>query len=63
MNKIVTPHLVIREISITDLNALYALLSNKDVMRYSAHGPYSKKQTEDWISFITEHYKKYPFCM
>lgn len=63
MNRFITAKLAIREISITDLDALHALLSNKDVMRYSAHGPYSKKQTEDWISFITEHYKKYPLGM
>lgn len=62
-NKIDTARLTIREITANDLNALYGLLSNEDVMRYSVHGPYSKKQTEDWISFITEHYKKYPLGM
>lgn len=62
-NTIATENLEIREINASDLVALYALLSNKDVMRYSVHGPYSEKQTEDWISFITEHYKKYPLGM
>ncbi len=61
--KIDTYRLKIREIGANDLNALYELLSNNDVMCYSVHGPYSKKQTEDWIRFITEHYKKYPLGM
>ena len=63
MDNINTDNLIIREIKHTDLNQLFLLLSNKDVMRYSAHGPYSEKQTKDWIGFITEHYKKYPLGM
>jgi len=46
MDNINTDNLIIREIKHTDLNQLFLLLSNKDVMRYSAHGPYSEKQTK-----------------
>lgn len=55
--------MVIRLICKNDLKALYSLLSNKEVMRYSAYGPYSKKQTEDWISFIQDYYINYPLGM
>lgn len=63
MKEIETINLIIRKICKTDLNDLYILLSNKDVMRYSIHGPYSKKQTEDWINFMLDYYTKYPFGM
>ncbi|MDZ5762001.1 GNAT family N-acetyltransferase [Candidatus Cyrtobacter comes] len=61
MNNIAkTQNLIIREIADTDFEALFNLLSNKEVMRYSVRGPYSKEQTKDWMLFILERYKKYP---
>jgi len=61
MNNIAnTQNLIIREIVGNDSEALFNLLSNKEVMRYSVRGPYSKEQTKDLMLFILERYKKYP---
>jgi ribosomal-protein-alanine N-acetyltransferase len=61
MNNIATTqNLIIREIVDNDFEALFNLLSNKEVMRYSVRGPYSKEQTKDWMLFILERYTKYP---
>ena len=59
LQPIKTDQLIIREITKKDLSALYKLLSDKEVMRYSVHGPCTIIQTKDWISFISEHYTKY----
>lgn len=56
MKKLNTTNLIIREIKNTDINPLFELLSNKEVMHYSVHGPYSMQQTKDWISFMLDHY-------
>ena len=53
-------NLIIREIVDNDFEALCNLLSNKEVMRYSVRGPYSKEQTKDLMLFILDRYKKYP---
>lgn len=58
MKNINTPNLIIREINNTDINSLFVLLSNKEVMHYSVHGPYSMQQTKDWISFMLDYYAK-----
>ncbi len=55
-----TQNLMIREIVETDFEALFNLLRNKEVMRYSVRGPYSKEQTQDWMLFTLDRYKKYP---
>lgn len=61
MNNIAkTPNLIIRKITDTDFEALFKLLSNKEVMRYSVRGPYSKEQTKDLMLFIADRYTKYP---
>ena len=61
MNNIAkTQNLIIREIVDNDFEALFNLLSNKEVMRYSVRGPYSKEQTKDLMLFILDRYKKYP---
>lgn len=61
MNIVATTHnLIIREIVGNDFEALFNLLSNKEVMRYSVRGPYSNEQTKDWMLFIIERYQKYP---
>jgi [ribosomal protein S5]-alanine N-acetyltransferase len=61
--KINTTRLIIREIIEEDLMALHDLLSNKDVMHYSVHGPYSLEQTKEWLSFIINFYAKNPIGM
>ncbi len=55
-----TQNLIIRKITDTDFEALFKLLSNKEVMRYSVRGPYSKEQTKDLMLFISDRYTKYP---
>lgn len=61
MNNIAkTQNLIIRKITDTDFEALFNLLSNKEVMRYSVRGPYSKEQTKDLMLFIADRYTKYP---
>ena len=58
-----TERLIIRRIVENDLNSIYSLLSNQDVMRYSLHGIYSMEETKEWISSLINYYKNNLFGM
>jgi len=40
-----------------DLEELALILGNPDVMRFSPHGPYSRKQTQEFIEGCLESYR------
>jgi GrpB-like predicted nucleotidyltransferase (UPF0157 family)/GNAT superfamily N-acetyltransferase len=44
-----TKHLIIRELTIGDMDALSVLLGNKEVMHFSLAGPLSREQTKDYF--------------
>src|SRR5581483_12059340 len=44
-----TERLFLREFREDDLDALFAILSNEEVMRFSLKGPLSKKETQEYL--------------
>lgn len=56
-----TDRLVIRKFLETDVEALFGILGNEEVMRFSLKGPLNIKEIEESLSKILEHYNKYGF--
>jgi [ribosomal protein S5]-alanine N-acetyltransferase len=56
-----TQRLKIVEVTIDDIDSLYQLTGNKDVMRYFPK-ILSYDDTKQMISKILDHYKKYGYC-
>lgn len=53
-----TPRLIIRKLMIHDLQDLFALLSDQDVMHYSLKGPHTLEMTQQFLSNMLEIYQK-----
>ena len=58
-----TKRLKIRKMIQTDLDSLYKLLSNEQVMRFSVNGPYSREKTEQYLSDTLYYYNKSKLSM
>lgn len=57
-----TKHLILRELTINDLDALSLLLGNKEVMRFSLAGALSCEQAKDYLEKrIFGHYAQFGF--
>lgn len=51
-----TPRLIIRQFTLADVDALFGILADEEVMRYSLNGPLSRKETEAFIAKCIEDY-------
>ncbi len=51
-----TARLIIRKFTTRDLKKLHAILSDKEVMLYSLHGPYSLEQTDTFLKGTLNSY-------
>ena len=61
MKKILeTDRLILREYTETDFNGLYAILSDKEAMKYYSK-PYDENGTARWLNWCFDCYKRYGF--
>lgn len=58
-----TKRLIIRKIILSDVEQLYELLSNSEVMRFSVSGPMSFERTEQFVQDTIKSYNKYQLAM
>ena len=58
--RIETERLVLREYTQEDFNALYAILSDPETMRYYLK-PYDEAGTQRWLDWSFDNYRKYSF--
>jgi RimJ/RimL family protein N-acetyltransferase/aminoglycoside phosphotransferase (APT) family kinase protein len=57
-----TKRLIIRELTLNDLDELSLLLGNQEVMHFSLTGPLSREQTKDYLEKrILSHYAQFGF--
>lgn len=54
-----TRRLIIREFKINDLDELFIVMSDPEVMRYSVSGPRSRKNTEEFIKASIDAYQRH----
>lgn len=53
-----TPRLIIRDFTLEDIQSLYTILSDKEVMHFSLNGPYSFEKTERFVKDCMNAYSK-----
>ncbi|MBB6479326.1 GNAT family N-acetyltransferase [Spirochaeta isovalerica] len=53
-----TERLILRQFTIDDLKALAPILADREVMRFSLNGPYSREKTEQFIRRCLDNYLK-----
>ena len=58
--EIKTPRLVLREMTEDDFDALYAILSDAETMKYYPK-PYDEAGTQRWINWCRDSYQKHGF--
>lgn len=53
-----TERLELRQFRATDLDEIYAVMGNPEVMKFSLKGPYSREKTADFIRACMDGYEK-----
>lgn len=56
-----TPRLIIRKLSLSDVQSLKEILGDVDVMKYSLKGPLNAEEIKDYVTKILSHYQRYGY--
>lgn len=57
MKPLQTERLIIREFELSDLQDIHQIISNKEVMTYSIHGPYTLEESTQFVNDVIKSYQ------
>ena len=58
-----TSRLILRYFIPDDIDALFAILSDPEVMRYSVSGVKTRSQTADFLDLVIDYYRQYNYSL